>query len=364
MHVATRLYQVFLALLLLPLCSTLNAAEALVDPHLRTDEQVGIFWIDNDRILFRGFASEVLQKIEDGTLATKEMYQTPRAIRSLNVRTREIKEHALSVGGGLCFSNGRVLYSRRDETSPRPYYVFGPLEGEQKASDLTIAIEKQGITSFIRCYNPDKSSFPQWPSQIVPLLEEHGFIELRYKKTERGIRGDEAEIFLYKKGESTGLLIKGYRAIHAANLANNLPEFVPWKGAYFNYTVGVRNSLPNSGWWLYPDGTTEKIDIPFGPWNDFPRTNASFHPTKCGLLINITYRVGELLLLQGDLATPPSKFLDVIRSRLSGVEKVSPGRVWRLAVSPDGLKVAIVAGATAIPNTNPSILRIIDICKG
>jgi hypothetical protein len=324
---------------------------------MRVDEQVGLFWIDSDRVLYRGFADNVLQKIATGTLTDKELFQSPRVVRSFNPRTGAIRDHAISQDGGLCFSNGNILYKKRDKADTPPYYVFGPLDAEQKPSELTVDVERRGISSFIRCYNPDVSHLPKWPSEIVPLLEEHGFVELRRKQPGQE-ENTEPEIFLYRPGSSTAVAIEGFKTANAQNLSWRSPIFAPWKGAYFIYTVGVRGSVPNSGWWLYPSGKTEKVDLPFGAWNDFTRTNAQFYPTRCGLLINITYRVGELVFLklkESPLTSQP-KFRDP--------ERISPGRVWGLAVSPDGLKVAIVVGATKIPSTNPSVLRVIDLCPG
>jgi hypothetical protein len=269
--------------LVLMLAGTLVfGAEA--DLRLRVDEQVDIFWIDNDRILFLGFPTEILPRISAGTLTWADMSAAGRAVRSFNVRTGAIVEHAISTSGGFCYSDGDIIYSRYRRDG-RAHYVSRSVDSDPKVSEL--------------------------------------------------------DNFITRCGQK--------------------PYFAPWKGAYFTYTVGFRGSVPNSALWTYASGKTERVYVPTGPWDRFTRTSARFEPARCGLVVNITYQMGELLFVRADLSVEPPWWN--LFAWLRSPELLAPGRVWRHAVSPDGRKLAIVSGATAIPNTNPSSLRILELCK-
>ncbi len=334
-----------------------SAARAVEHPRLRVNEGQDIYWLDDSHVLYQGFADEILDRMEAGTLSYEALFQSPGVIRSLNVVTGAIRERAINHHGGFCFSGGNILYKRRDSAETPSYYVFGPLDGKHSRSERADDVEKKGA-SRIRCYNPDVAHLPSFPSEIVPLREEHGFVELRRKISARAQpESTEHELFLYKPDSNVGIPIAGFKVAHAQNLSWRRPVFAPWKNAYFIYTVGVRDSLPNSAWWLFPDGRTESINMPCGSWNDYSRTNAAFYPVKCGLLVNITFGFGELLQLRQNngLLSKTEQFTDP--------RHLLPGRVWRLSVSPSGTKVAVAVGADKIPSTNPSFLRVLEVCK-
>lgn len=323
-----------------------NAIDIIPTPNdirLRVEEQVGLFWLDEETVLYRSFRNSELELIERGTFS--DLYGTPRVLRSYNIRTREFKDLAETGRSGLCYRDGKVLYDKPGNRWP-PSYVFGVL-GNEEPLDIV-----KGHLSFIRCNVPDISHLPvKWPSVVVPLLEEHGFIELRRENVGLQVPSNDPDLFLYPPGANIGVPIEDFRVTNAQNLQWNAPIYAPWKGAYFVYTIGVRDSLPNSAWWLYPDGKTERLDIPMGKWNEFSRTRASFEPTRCGLIIdNRVNRPRELI------------FLSQIGLTFKHPQRIPIERHWRLAVSPDGRKAAVVAGAERIPNTNPSVLHVVQLC--
>lgn len=337
-----------LHLVSLLLSASANAIEVIATPNdsrLRVEEQVGVFWLNEETVLYRSFRESELRLIEQSTFSNPDLYRTPRILRSYNIRTREFRDLAETGRNALCYRNGKVLYDKPDNKWP-PTYVFGLL-GKEQTYDLGTR-----PLSFVRCNAPDTSHLPvSWPSEVVPLLEEHGFLELRRRHPVTQEPSEEPDIFKYLPGETTGTPILGFRVKNAQNLQWNAPIYAPWKGAYFVYTVGIRDSLPNSGWWLYPDGKTERVDIPIGKWNESSRTSASFEPTRCGLLVaDRVSRPRELL------------FLKQIEPGFADAQQLPVERHWRWSVSPDGKKVAIVAGAERIPNTNPSILHVVQLC--
>jgi hypothetical protein len=318
-------------------------------PLPRVDDQAEIFWLDNERVLYRGFADEVLKSTDRASLPTTMV--SPKGIRVLNIRTGEDLQLVRADFGAVCYSNGKILYQRREEGTKRSYYVFGPLDGDQQPSDLTTRIEQIGIGSQIRCHNPEKPATPSEPRRVVALLEEHGFVELRKADPSDGRRDD---LYLHRDGNEPKL-ISGYVAGDAVNLMNNNPLYAPWKKAYFNYRV----SVPGVAWWLYPDGSTEKLEIPAGSWGE--RYDVRLYPAKCGLLITVRGKVSEFLLLPGDLAASPGnlgKPMDFDYSRVA--PKGTP--VSRVVVSPDGTKTALRRTVTSSSGVG-AFLEIVDVCR-
>lgn len=316
-------------------------------PTPRVDDQAEIFWLDNERVLYRGFTDELLGA---GNLPAA-MGLSPKAIRVLNIRTGEDRQLLRADFGAVCYSSGNILYERRDLGNKRGYYVWGPIEGEQRPSELTAEVERVGISSYLRCSSPPKPATSHEARQVVPLLEQHGFVEIRWVDPADG-RKDE--IWLHS-GRGAPKLISEYRSGDAINLLNRTPLYAPWKNAYFLYRV----SAPSVAWWLYPDGRTEKLDVPPGAWSF--QYDVSFYPTKCGLIIVTKAKSSSLLLLPGDLSVSPGRLnepIDFDRSRIAP----KGSSVWRVVVSPDGTKAALrrtMSGGSG----DRAFLEVVDVCR-
>ena len=61
-----RVTSILLAALSLALWTAAAHADLLSDPRARADDQVGLYWIDDNRILYRGFSEQQLAAIKSG----------------------------------------------------------------------------------------------------------------------------------------------------------------------------------------------------------------------------------------------------------------------------------------------------------
>src|SRR4051812_44555380 len=192
----------YLVPLLLVVSASPHAVElvpTVADSRLRTDEQVGIYWLNNDEVLYIGFRESELKLIEKGALSLKDMFTTPRMMRSYNVRTKEFKDLAETGQGGFCYSrSGNVAYSRPGGRE----YVFGPLGKEQPFSGRFDPIG-------VRCVLVDPAQLPFKPlGSVVSLMEEHGYLEVRPKDAGEPAT-TSARIFLHSPNSTKPIEFQG-----------------------------------------------------------------------------------------------------------------------------------------------------------
>ncbi len=332
------------------------SGQANDDPRLAVEGSSQIFWVDGSRVAYLSPSEDFQNRANDNTAGVQNKNQPHRILRVYDTRNKEIHDHAL-VGkyGVVCINGEKALYEKWDQATGRSVLVAGAFGKEKENSQLGEDIKKRGITSLVGCASPDLSRLPQWPSKVVPLLEEHGFIELRYRPNSQGmIRGDDADIWLFPTETSQPIQVSGFKAIDTMNLSNGWVNWVAWKGAYFNYASEVRDSFPNRAWWMFTDGTTELVTVSRGIWND--RGGGAFKPTKAGMLIHYGDPYAELVLLKGDLST--------INPTLSSPQPVVLGPVWSPVVSQNGCAVAFAQRSSNIPGGNTLVLRVVDVCNG
>lgn len=315
---------------------TINAAAfELTDPRIRVDEQAGIAWLNEDEILFQGFTLEALQEMRRGDISAN--YRATRILYVANVTSGAVREHArLDRNGGFCYSAGRISYKREGGK-----LWLGKFGAEKEVNNAPAAAADTFTEP--RCQGLDRSRYPPWPSEIVALLEEHGVIELRYADRARKYLG----AYLWKPGAAEPVLVTDKRL-------NGL-YYAPFKRAYFWGRPGYLDRVPTEALWLYPDGRIEELTIAPGRWNEFRSTNATFLPAKAGMLVLIGGPDHVIYLLSPDRSRPNSFRGDDMRTVFHGI-------AWRFAISPNGCKLAVATGPSAIPNTDPSHLEVIGLC--
>ncbi len=158
-----------------------------------------------------------------------------------------------------------------------------------------------------------------------------------------------------------------------AAVGQSLPGFYAFKGAYFfwDHRWGViksdaqtqvdhTNQYVASGckkaWWLFPDGRTEELCIPYVPKAD--GKGFGVVPTARGLLV-----------VSGTQSAAWTGPAGAYLATSQGLEKILTGWIdaRRLAVSPDGCKVAMVfaPSETAARDIGPGrrTLRVADVCS-
>jgi len=313
------------------------AAFELSDPRIRVDEQTDIAWLNEDEILFQGFTLKALQEMRRGDISAN--YRATRILYIANVTSGEVREHVrLDRNGGFCYSAGRISYKKEGGN-----LWFGEFGAEKEAGGASKTVAGDAFAERLRCQDIDRSRYPQWPSELVVLLEEHGVIELRYADHARQYLG----VYLWKPGAVEPVFVTDKRLSGL--------YYAPFKRAYFWGRPGYLDRTPTEGLWLYPDGRVETLVIPPGRWNEFRSTNATFLPTKVGMLVLIGGPDHVTYLLPPDRSRPNNFRSEEMRTVFRGV-------AWRFAVSPNGCRLAVATGAKRIPNTDPSHLEVIDLC--
>jgi len=307
----------------------------LKEPHVRIDEQAGFDWISDEEILFQGFALADLAEMRKGDIRAN--YAARRILYVVNISTGAVREHApLEANGGFCFSAGTVLYRKSGGQ-----YWFGKF-GEERGVSRDVA--KHGIRQGLRCGSVDVSKYPPWPSEIFPLLAEDGVLELRLVDYARRYLG----AFLWKPGATEPVFVTSKRIAGV--------QYVPFKHAYFTSGAIFVNQLPAEALWLHPDGKVEASTIPGGRWTQVSRAKVDIFPSKAGWLVSLGSPEHVTYLLPADVS--PANISQTKRMRT-----VFRGIVWGSRVSPDGCKFAVATGPRSIPNTDPSRLEIIELCR-
>lgn len=317
--------------------------------RLYLDDQRDMFWLDDHRILYSSYRTEELQQIRAGGLTPEEQYQSPRVIRIFDSKSGDIIDHALMAQGLFCFSKGNILYQKWAEPRSHRVLLWGAIGQEREDEEVTRSLINGGFNAPIRC-SGDKAFEYKYPNRLIALLEEHGVVEVRNSG-----KGQEGELWLHGPSSSSPIRINGYMPVDAHNLENNAHTFHPWKGAYFI----TRTGRPYEAWWLFPDGTTERIQIPKGPWDliSNPR-DVGFEPTRVGLLVTTGCSVGlschKWYLLKGDMGSPNPKF--------HGYKQIDVKLSFRNAISPDGCKLATTHGATGLGMKIPPKIKTLELC--
>ena len=338
-----RVTSILLAALSLALWTAAAHADLLSDPRARADDQVGLYWIDDNRILYRGFSAEQLAAMKSGKF-NRYTRELSRTLYIADVRSGAVKPYAVVDSDQLCFSKDAILYSKNRVRWQGPF-------GAEKAQPN---FKRRGYETLSnsRCTYLPLFSGPlnvKNPARIAYLQARHGHIEMRPVDPSRN---SPIQLYLWRPAAKEGIRLRGVTMSDAQSLSNGQVMYSEFKGAYFFYTPGVSGSVPNKAWWLFPDGKIQRVSVPEGPWNKSSRTNAVFVPVRDGLLIQMQRPADSryIYLLPGAAAgySPANATYD------------KP--VSRLAVSPDGCKVAIeTPDANSSPGF-PSLIEVLDLC--
>lgn len=345
-----------LALLLAALatsCATRASGDFTVkDSGKQVAQFSRLYWLDNHRLLFQGPDGKYVERA-DG-------YRRP--IYRLLVWDTESGQitQGRRVGGGLCYHNGFIRYWRwkiSDGEFPTESEWFAGPFGQEKPIDRNAT-------------NPDKFNWetckpyselpprPKWTQELAVrwLGAGDGLLILGPADPQKALRnwpikycphGTESTCVEtpLKRRESKGF------------------NWVPFKKAYFVASVYFQvlpkhphggynrlpwpTGLPMPIWWLYPDGRTEEIKLPPGPW-----LQTFVYPTRAGIVT-----IG-----QGPTRWEHSLYL--IRGNRGSA--LLHGLFHTAAVSPDGCKVAVHHDGAPLKtnarNNRHVTLKVIELC--
>jgi len=322
-------------------------------------EDADLVWLDNQRVLFHGYKA-----VEFSTIPGKPHRFVGRGLYLWDTATGSIELFDTLVNrlngregrSTLCVHDGVLTYVSQ-----------GMVITGESSQDTKTPFPKQPYW-----YNPLSCRYydtkPFWVvagHKTIPLLEEHGYLDM----------GGRGEPNLSLREENPNAAISFYSvkaqksfALLIGQLEARVPQvaYVPYKNAYlisglqyFDSAKGLLqsawpNSVPFRVWWLSPDGTMKKEEVPNLPWmhgNYF-----SFFSTQVGLFLVKHSPSGSRRL--GEMGGYLVKDFNV--------KHVVVGALRKVAISPDGCKAAVINDSYADDKhrAERTTLQAIPLCKG
>ncbi|MDF0651762.1 MAG: hypothetical protein P0121_09875 [Nitrospira sp.] len=302
-----------------------------------------MYWLDNERVLFLGNqTSEPIGQDDQWLL----IWDTKR-----NSITR-YRQHVMN----FCYRDGIIQYrtGARQQNTGKHLWTFYRGKLNEESIDTTPDRKEDKLNCRYISVWP---RFMNGKTHAI-LREDDGYLLLDEKAP--NVKFENYPILYFKGGigESIPLPFRRYQADRV--------EFYPFKGAYFlapsSYFIEETSThltpwppnIPLFTWWLFPDGKTEKVEIPLGLWT---KGGLKFYPTREGVfLVNRHSRSDRDPGNAGGYVVKGKQVSKVINGVLTDISTVSP----------DGCRVAF--SHTPAPENdrfdarNKRTLKMIDVC--
>jgi hypothetical protein len=306
-----------------------------------------IFWLDEDRILYRGYepsGNEV--RGADGKTTSK------LGVYVLDVRTNRNTRHA-DLYGYLCYRDGFVRYfARSDPTLQTQVWREGRF-GEEKEVIYEGRPKIRGLRiSGLTCRDYQAGVYGDYEGLRIPLLDQHGSIEYGRRKGP-GSKEELPPRWLSSDG--------GTQVALPFTTVGISPSWIRYYEFANVYTIGYAPPQQSSSKWsassqhriyvLSTAGKVSEISISGGGWGE--QRLSAFALTLAGVLV-----YGGELRRYKDPGTVGIYLVSGGTSR-----KISSGLLHALGVSPSGCRVA-VAMQTYVKSPDPALIRIVELCGG
>lgn len=323
------------------------------DSGLHAAHDLPIYWINDEEVLFAGPTGETRRRSDGADVPVNR-------VSVWNTRTNSVRRYA-EITNGLCFHEGYVVFWQRDLAAKRSWVNFGKL-GEESRVERNTQNSGEFYDGHTCRHHAELPTRPEWTKELGwrRLLPEHGFLI-----TEQGFKNSPysfCPVGSKERAECLPLEINQREVLGFT--------WYPFKTAYFAVGRFFRSvpQHPDGGfgespwpaavampvWWLYPDGRTELLKLPPGPWLNF-----FVFPTRVGM-VTIGRRPSQfghsLYLVKGEKGIP---ILDgLFRAGMSYGNLVSPNGC-RMAVNHDPKPLE-----TNAKNFKHVTLKVIDLCEG
>lgn len=329
----------------------------LIDSGFPANEQFQPYWIDNERIIFKGY--------EVGSYS-KEMHGSPLSV----THARGYDEHGMHTGyyiwdtktnnvslykdkiANLCVEDGRVVYQANPSTDgEKPVVWRGKFGEEQPINTAPPAWTFYGRTA--SCWDIAYiRTEAQKGRHVLRLRPGWGYLDVGPSDPPRD---PNAPVMYYRANEKEPIRLP----IPRSKLWNGgYVVFVPHDGLHL--IVEGTSKVPEA-WFLASDGRVVEVILPSGPWR-----SVTLHSVRGGIFLSSAFTRGK------KLSEPPGAYL------------IPDGQWWRLlftgvqghaGVSPNGCKVAmtVTPDEKALRETftewkagrpGQKTMRMIDICQG
>jgi hypothetical protein len=302
-----------------------------------------MYWLDNERVLFLG--SETSTPIG----------QDDQWLLIWDTKTNGItkyKHHVMN----FCYRNGIIQYrtvTRQPDTGKRIWTFYRGKLNEESIDTTPDRKEDKLNCRYISVW----PRFKKGKTHAI-LLEGHGYLLL--DETAPNVKFENYPL-LHHKEENQEPIPLPFRRYQADRV-----EFYSFKEAYFlapssyfieetsTHLISWPPNVPLFTWWLFPDGKSDKVEIPLGPWT---RGGLKFYPTREGVfLVNRHSRSDR---------DPGNAGGYLVQG--TTVKKLATGVLTDVsAVSPDGCRVAFSHTPTPendrFDRKNKRTLKMIDVC--
>lgn len=324
-------------------------------------EDADLVWLDPQRVLFHGYKG--LETSPDpkkpNRFIERALYLWDTTAGSVKVYdTFNNRQDGLEGRSTLCVHDGVLTYVNRGLV----------LTGEQGQETKTPFPKRPYWHNPMSCrYYETKPSWVVEGHRTIPLLEEHGYLDLGSVSppqpdplTLRLQHPNPAITFSSVPAKKSftlpiGWLEVGFLQVHYAPVSN---RYLLSKLQYYDEQRGFLptwpRDTPHKVWWLSPDGTINKEELPNIP------------PLQGGWPRILPIRNG-LFVVAGNtknMRDPGASGGFVVRGQY--VHKVVTGVLRRTVVSADGCRVAVVNDLYVKdkPVSERIRLQVIELCQG
>jgi hypothetical protein len=342
--------------------------------YFETAVEKGVYWLDNDRILFTGHSEEEFQRRYNAA------QRPPYSLRIWNVNTNVV-DHLDDVWGAHCYFGGFIRYESRDRSTKETIIKEGVLEHLTEvrtnvsyfSSEAARERQAQGeLRHAFNCKTYLLSDLGPEAICLMPLLPGDGFIDAtggackpEVREQQRQIRANSGTDFeLLRKLKENPVVY--YKAIGAEPLTLPIKSkevgrtaYSEWSREYVVIAAEPKEKQRDGPWLkgfprpiylLDPEGRVRSVDLPWEDWHEGDPLRAL--PTARGLLVHL-HRFGT-----AEEVGRRGLYLIVNRE----LRRVLHAFVADFSVAPDGCRVAV--GVRERTRKNFGKLAVINLCTG
>src|SRR3989344_9305208 len=320
-----------------------------------------IFWLDNNRVLFRGSEESEKRKQPQGRF-NLSIWDIGKSVGAYSKGVDRIQ----GTLGRLCYREEIVFYPLLEKDAKgNGQYKYGKL-GQEKTFIRPKSAKTILDTMNCRLHDVEALMKERKGHAIRQLLDRHGYLDLG------PLGGDKNNFVNFHRADGKVIELP----LRKGNLwAPEQLDYVAFKDAYFISTYYYDDTHRRSSgnvwpktvtrnvWWFYPDGRVEAVKFPDGPWvketkpgSGYVTYNTKLYSTRDGYFLS----AGEVKNTK-DPGTAGAYFL-----RDGKLTKLIGGNFRDPTVSPDGCMVAFVhypyADATIADDPAPITLKAVDLC--
>lgn len=350
------LFLLLIACLQLVGCDNPNVAKSpypVIDSQALADINDSTFWLDNNRIIFTGREGKIPR-------TRREAIGRPAGIYIWDIAANTVIKHASLAPrfskANLCYAEGRIFYYVEYRGPGRnEIFRFGPL-GQEKEYVVQSKRGTLGLADRLNCQLgiiPVKIASKD-QHRIKALFPRHGYLD--YGPYGLQESNQSPQLYYVRKEDHQKIPMPWQGNVMMSDF-----QFYPFKNAYLielehwdeKRQVGIDpnyHEFPQPLRWLYPDGTTEEVSLPWVPWQ------------KGGSLMFYATRKGYFVVSHG-----VPKHHGGYLYRDGRYHKVISGYIHGTSISPDGSKAAFsyskdswTSGAKG--RKTIKTLNIIDFC--